>query len=493
MPRRSLVVLLALGLATGSFLSATLSARAADALRVGFAENDITPDVAGKKPVWVAGYGQNRKATGVHDPLMTRALVLESGGQKIALVSADVVGLQYPTVKQIRAKLEGYAYVMVQATHNHEGPDTMGLWGPNPFKSGVDPEYMTRLIDQSVDAVKKAEANLATATAAYGTATDDAALRDSRLPQVADGVLRAIKFTSPQGAAPLVILVQWNCHPEAMGGSNTEITADFIATTITRLKEKYKCPIAYFTGAVGGLMAPPRGIYKDAQGNELKEGDFAYCEKYGEVVAELAVKAIDAVQPLALTPFVVSAKPITVPLENPLYMVARSTGILKRDGHAWTGDFEEVGEVLTAKSLAAAKAKDAGEKKEEIQAAASTEVAYLRLGELHVACIPGEIYPETVYGQYPDPVEANVDFPEAALEPPVMKTLPGPKTLLLGLANDELGYIVPKRQWDVAPPFAYGRKDAQYGEENSCGPEVAPILMQALVNRVRDAASQAAK
>lgn len=474
-------------------LPATHAARAAEALRVGFAENDITPDVAGKKPVWIAGYGQNRKATGVHDPLMTRALVLESGGQKIALVSADVVGLQYPTVKELRAKLEGFAYVMVQATHNHEGPDTMGLWGPNPFKSGIDPDYMTRLIDQSVDAVKKAAASLTAAAAAYGTATDDAALRDSRLPHVSDGVLRAIKFTAPQGGKPVVILVQWNCHPEAMGGGNTEITADFIGTTIARLKEKYQCPIAYFTGTVGGLMAPPRGVYQDANGNELKEGDFAYCQKYGEVVADLAAKAIDGVQPLTLTPFVVSAKPISVPLENPLYKVARSMGILKRDGHAWTGNFEEVGEVLTAKSLAAAKAQQPGTPKEEIQAAASTEVAYLRLGELHVACIPGEIYPESVYGQYPEPTEANVDFPEAALEPPVMKTLPGPKTLLFGLANDELGYIVPKRQWDVLPPFAYGRKDAQYGEENSCGPEVAPILMQALVNRVREAASQAGK
>lgn len=461
--------------------------RAADALRVGFAENDITPDVAGKKPVWVAGYGQNRKATGVHDPLMTRALVLESGGQKIALVSADVVGLQYPTVKQIRAKLDGFQYVMVQATHNHEGPDTMGIWGPNPFKSGIDPDYMTRLIDQSVDAVRKAEASLSPATAAYGTTTDDAALRDSRLPQVADGVLRAVRFTAPQGNKPLVILVQWNCHPEAMGGSNTEITADFVGTTIARLKDKYQCPIAYFTGTVGGLMAPPRGVYKDANGNELKEGDFAYCEKYGEVVAELAAKAIDAVQPLTMTPFVVSAKPIAVPLENPLYKVARAMGVLKRDGHVWTGDFEKVGEVLTTESLAAAKGK------EEVQAAASTEVAYLRMGELHVACIPGEIYPESVYGKYQEPLEPNVDFPDAPLEPPVMKTLPGPKTLLFGLANDELGYIVPKRQWDVLPPFAYDRKEAQYGEQNSCGPDVAPILMQALVNRVREAQAQAAK
>jgi len=59
--------------------------------------------------------------------------------------------------------------------------------------------------------------------------------------------------------------------------------------------------------------------------------------------------------------------------------------------------------------------------------------------------------------------------------------------LVLGLANDEIGYIVPKRQWDVVPPFAYGRTSAQYGERNSVGPETARMLMEALADRVGEA------
>jgi hypothetical protein len=57
--------------------------------------------------------------------------------------------------------------------------------------------------------------------------------------------------------------------------------------------------------------------------------------------------------------------------------------------------------------------------------------------------------------------------------------------LIIGLANDEVGYIIPKRQWDQKPPFAYEREKAQYGEVNSCGPEVAPILTQALADAVK--------
>ena len=39
---------------------------------------------------------------------------------------------------------------------------------------------------------------------------------------------------------------------------------------------------------------------------------------------------------------------------------------------------------------------------------------------------------------------------------------------------------------DHVAPFAYGRDKSQYGEVNSCGSEIAPILMQALGNRVKE-------
>src|SRR5204862_7376346 len=115
------------------------------------------------------------------------------------------------------------------------------------------------------------------------------------------------------------------------------------------------------------------------------------------------------------------------------------------------------------------------------------ELAYLRLGDLHVACIPGELYPELVYGKFQEPVEPGADFAEAPLEPSIASLMPGPKWLLIGLANDELGYIIPKRQWDKSPPHAYRRDAAQYGENNCCGPEDAPIILAALNPLVEEA------
>ena len=54
-----------------------------------------------------------------------------------------------------------------------------------------------------------------------------------------------------------------------------------------------------------------------------------------------------------------------------------------------------------------------------------------------------------------------------------------------GLGNDELGYILPKRQWDEKPPFTYGQVKAPYGEVNSLGPDTAPLLCRAFQDLVK--------
>lgn len=444
----------------------------ADALHVGLAEIDVTPPLGGR-PVWLAGFQQNRPARGVHDPLLARAVVLKHAATRFALVTVDVVGLQLPTVREIRRRLPGFDYVLVASTHNHHGPDTIGLWGSTPVTSGVDPEYLAWLVQRVVQAVGQADAQAVAVRAEYGTAQDESLLGDSRLPKVYDGLLRVLAFRRVDGDARAGILVQWNCHPEVLGRGNQLLTADFPGATVAALREKYACPVAYFSGTVGGLMSPPGGLFRDPQGRPLPDDTFDYCQRYGEAVARLAERALETARPIVLSPLRAWTRPVTIPLDNPYYLLARGLGVIDRPARAWTGDFEQVVEPPQGKPPG--------------KLAVETEVAYLRLGELHVACIPGEIYPELVYGQYPSSAEPGVDFPDAPLESPVMKLLPGEKTLLLGLANDEIGYLIPKRQWDQVPPFAYGRTKSQYGEINSCGPEAAPIILRALAHRVREA------
>jgi len=62
----------------------------------------------------------------------------------------------------------------------------------------------------------------------------------------------------------------------------------------------------------------------------------------------------------------------------------------------------------------------------------------------------------------------------------------GKYKFIFGLANDEIGYIIPKSEWDVDKPYLYNSKRDFYGEENSLGPETAPILHREILTILND-------
>ncbi len=452
-------------------LLASSTAAAAPPLQVGFAETDITPKL-GDKPVFMAGFGQDRKATGIHDPLKARAIVLKDGTGKIALVSIDVVGFFHPYVTVVRERLPGFTHVLVSSTHNHEGPDTLGLWGPNPFTTGIDKDYLKTVQDQVVQAVKDADKAAAAADARLGTASDGDLLRDAREPYVKHDELVAIEFLDPQSRKPRGLLVQWNCHPETLGDKNTQLSADFVGFTVAALRKKHDCPVVYLTGTVGGLMTSLGVDVKNDAGELLKDGTWEKTERYGRLVAALAERALKDAKPVQLTPLEARTKVVFVPMQNKLYLLGRRLGVLERPGYLWTGDLYKAG--------------PADDKEYQKPLCLRTEVGWLRLGELEAALIPGEIYPELVLGKVQDPPDPGADFPDAPIEPAIYAQLRGPHRMLIGLASDEIGYIIPKRQWDEKPPYCYGRKRPQYGEQNSVGPDAAPILCRAFKELVEE-------
>jgi hypothetical protein len=433
-------------------------------LLAGFAEADITPKL-GEKPVYMGGFGQDRKATKIHDPLRARAVVLRHGDRKLGIVSIDVVGFFYANVLRVREALRDFTYVLVSSTHNHEGPDTLGLWGPNPFTNGVAPDYLKLVEEEIVKAVRTADTSATQVDVSHGTAKDPELLHDGREPYIKHDELVALLFRDSTTRKPVGIVVQWNCHPETLDSKNTEISADFVGATVKYLSDHHHCPVVYLTGTVGGLMTSLHVEVKDSQGKVLADGTFEKTERYGMLVGELADRAMASAQPIHLTPMQIHSRKVFLPMDNKYYLLGRQLGVLKRDAFLWTGD--------------PTKAEPADAKELKKRLALQTEVAWFQLGQLSVAAIPGEIYPELVLDKVQDPPDPGADFPDAPIEPAIYKQLPGPHRLMIGLANDEIGYIIPKRQWDEKPPFCYGRKKAQYGEINSVGPETAPILCEA--------------
>jgi hypothetical protein len=204
---------------------------------------------------------------------------------------------------------------------------------------------------------------------------------------------------------------------------------------------------------------------RNAKGAALADGTFEKTEEFGRRVGMLAEKALASAKPVVLTPLETRHREVFVPMTNNLYKLARQLGVLQRPAYLWTGDRDKAAPA------------PADELKKPL--CIRTEIAWLRLGDLQIACIPGEIYPELVLDKVQNPPDRGADFPDAPIEPAIYRQMTAKHRMLIGLANDEIGYIIPKRQWDAKAPFCYGRKKAQYGEVNSVGPDAAPILCEA--------------
>jgi neutral ceramidase len=124
------VVALACGLTLRSGWAGAASK--APHLRAGAAAVDITPT---QFPVNMVGGFSANLAEGAHDPLHARALVLDDGATRLALVVVDNLGVTRETAdeaKAIAAKRCGIApdKILVSATHTHSAPPSNSTSGP---------------------------------------------------------------------------------------------------------------------------------------------------------------------------------------------------------------------------------------------------------------------------------------------------------------------------------------------------------------------------
>ena len=427
-------------------------------LEAGAARLDITPDVA-RGPVWLAGFSHGRRATGVHDDLQVRALALRCGSQGVVLIAADLIGLFHEEVVAAREALRGLAgftqvSVLVAATHTHSGPDTLGLWGEDPTTRGVDDEYLRRVRQSLVTVATQAMATLRPAR--LRAAQIDAAdlLARSRLPRVTDGTLTAFRFEARDAGTPIATVSIWGAHPEVLGPENSLVSADFPHWLRRTMEAEAGGLALYFSGAIGAQTPQGVPIPDPATGRPAPEDSVRKAELLGAEVGRRALAALAEAPAIPGTPLAVRVRELSVPLTNPGFQRLADAGVIRRPASPHAGS-----EIL------------------QLQ----TEVSLLQIGEVTLIGVPGEIFPELVRGGLQTPQEPGADFPGAACEePPLLALVPGRVRAVVGLANDELGYIIPKSQWDERPPFAYGLPHPQYGEANSASYELAPLIHAAV-------------
>jgi hypothetical protein len=418
-------------------------------MHAGAAFRVVTPDLS-KGPVYMAGFGNNRRATAIHDDLYARCLAFEPAGTPLVICGVDSIGLFWDDVLKIReavkTKLGRKADVIVAALHDHQAPDTMGLWGPNSATSGINEEYSSFVIDRTAEAALEAIANLRPATIALAKTHPpelDTFIHDNRPPDVHDAELILLAATGTDGK-PIATLINWANHPETLGSRNTQITADYSAALYKRLEERRGGLAVFVNGAVGGMQSPLGAKVGDTPNNSFEKA-----ERIGQRVADMGADALEKARPVSVTSYQFRERLVRIPIANKGFAQAEQANIY----HG---------------------------RKPSVEGQTTVPVGLIRLLDgnkpmLEIALIPGELYPELSVGGIEK--YAGADFPDAPPEPAIKSLMTAPYRMLFGLANDEIGYIIPKSEWDNQAPWLQNAPKRWYGEENSVGPETAPIIV----------------
>lgn len=429
--------------------------------------------------VWIAGFSMGRPARGVHDPLWARALAFEQGDLQVAIVALDLVGFFHDDVLAVRARVRERGLLLdhlaVVSTHNHEGPDAMGIWGPDLSQSGRDPEYLERVVDAAAEAVLRAFEGRRPMSFTYAQVDVPELVHDSRLPEVKDALATAVRFEDADG--PAAVLAVWGNHPEALGGRHQEITSDYPHYLRETIEAAYPGATAVFVpGNLGGLMNPLSvpGC-PDADGNPTcATGTYEKAAYIGEGAANAMLEALAGPEAKTVErPDLRAAlEPIDVVPDNLVFMAAWSAGLFER---RLFGSDRALLPRPRAERITFA----------EIQQGAlqfQSEVGAIGLGPLELVTIPGELYPELWLtgpgGESLIEQPEGADYPDAALEPALSTLVPeGRVPVALNQTNDSLGYFIPEAQFDRARPRAY-EPDGQYGEQNSVGPKAPGVIAE---------------
>jgi hypothetical protein len=486
------------------------------ALRAGAAKNTITPDVHVGK-VYLAGFGFNRVATGVHDNLYARCVAIEAGQKTLVICAADLIGFFHQDVLKVRAKVKAQlprvTQVIVASTHDHEGPDMLGLWGPKPLSSGANLNYLNwvigRIAATAVESVKNlqpAQITLARNHSPLLELLQD----DSRPPYVKDPYLFLMRFTSPAGG-PIATLINWSDHPETLGGENTLITADY-PYWLCRSVEQHEGGTAIFVnGSIGGLLSTlgnQVSLLDPDTGQVAADGTWEKAKLAGNTVGEVAVLTLrrDG-RTVRVDSMVIRKTMIYIPLSNKLFRLDDGMGVLGYPRPVYTDGKLDMTMVNKPVSFVESLINSYGGGHPRAEAGVRrelrgvktfkyatgrdlrSEVDYIQFRDqgrviAEIMTVPGEIYPELVNGgitRYP-----GADFPEAPFEPILRPHLKSRYQFIFGLANDEIGYIIPKAEWDNKPPWLLNRPHRWYGEINSVGLDGAGVVTQALVKLIED-------
>lgn len=447
-------------------------------------------------PIYIAGFGNDRPATGYNDQLWARGVVVDAAEGRVAIVSLDLIGYFNAEVETIRSMIDpeaGIDYLVVSSTHQHEGPDTLGIWGPDATTSGLDFDYLD-FVNQSVaDCVNEAAASRRPARIKFDTIDseglsigsdpedDGFGVADSRVlvdddliapdtdGRIIDPRLSVMQLTEVRRPfETIATLVNFASHPESLGSNNTLITSDFPHYARERLEANEGGMAIWVSGDLGVLQGPLDIDVLDPETNAPAiRRTFRWAQVHGEQLADRVSERLTPRRGRFLGRVEI-AEParVFVPLDNPYFRFFIAIGVLPNGLFTGGSPDDAVGFPFPPPfdGLPQALGDDLG-----------TEVGAFRINEASFAVVPTELDPQ-IGEQY-------------------RARMRGAKhSFIIGLGNDEIGYQLPAEKWDdschACGPFVLGGVpelcplfpdiDCNTVFQNNVGQQVDPTISGAL-------------
>jgi len=372
--------------------------------------------------LYIAGYMamEAPKIKGVHDPIFCRAIILNDGKQKIALVSVECIGLLADFIDVVKKRLEAYDFekhqIFIFATHTHAAPDTMGLWGPLIGISGINKKYMNFLSDSIEKAVIEASSNLKPSEIFLSQTKVEGLIENYRDAREVNSKLKILKILSD--GKVIASLWTYSAQPEITDRENISISGDYPGLVSDMIEKEFGGVSAFALGLCGA-QSP------------------IYCEAGNEKMEEFASRIFSAIKQVFTegkkienTPIELRERKIKLKIENEDFLLLFQLGIFTRD--------------LDENS-------------------AYTTLSKVRIGNLHLIHIPGEPFP--------------------SLFSKIINDHPDKELMFISQSNDSVGYFIPLDQFKLKTKQFIDEKNQEkfIGHElESLGWEAAEVIKKSV-------------
>jgi len=364
--------------------------------RAGIATRVVTPDPL--LPV-SGGVGPSHPVREKAGDLTVRALVLEAGSVRVAIVSVDFLGFPAVLGDRARALVKDIPAenILIGATHTHSAPDCYGFPDAQG-KTGADLAYLGRVCQRVAEAANEASAKLRPAGVKIATGEAKGKIAyNYYAPQLYDPRCHVLQFVDAEGA-PFATLVNYAIHPEVLGAEAGLCSPDLVGPLYERLAERQGGVGIFLNSAQGGMVTAdnrgPNG--KDVQ-------TWEECQRIGRLLADEALRIVQPAPVLRQPTLVCASRTVWFPVDSPLLLA-----VLRGSPLGYGAD---------------------------AQGRVSTRLNLINLGPAQILTIPGEALPNI--GYY------------------LKRKMRGTHSFLFGLTNDAFGYILTKEDWNSFARYDY--------------------------------------